>query len=407
MKIEDLRDKKIALAGLGIEGKATLLFLKHFFPDKKIDVLPEDLSGQEAYELIIRSPGIEKKRITAPSTTATNIFFANVASPVIGITGSKGKSTTAALVHAIFARAGRDVELAGNIGRPMLEALLAALVEKRTPLYIVELSSYQLDDIKYSPHVAVILNLFPDHMDYHGGLANYWLAKQNIVKFGTKEDYYVYNPAYTELADLAKNTSMQGMPFIEKLPFADSVIPLLGTHNRDNVCAAVTIANIFKIDSAVIESAVREFKPLPHRLEYIGTHKGILFYDDAISTTPESTIAAIDTLENIGTILLGGKDRGYDFSKLVEKLATNKIPNLVFFPDGGSKIRAGLEALGSEYSPRILETKDMQEAIKFAYAHTPAGMICLLSCASPSYTLWKNFEEKGNAFQDAILTFEK
>ena len=409
MKIETLRDKKIVLVGFGVEGKATLRFLQHYFPNKIFDILdetldPHYLEKQKDYDLAIRSPGIPKELITIPHTTATNIFFANARGTTIGITGSKGKSTTAALVHTILKEAGREAELCGNIGRPMLETLLET--KERELVYVIELSSYQLDDIEYSPHISVILNLFPDHMDYHGGVEHYWNAKKNIVKCATKDDYYIYNPAYEDLKKLAQETNAKSAPFIEALPFPESMIHLLGAHNRDNVRAAVTAAKLFGVSEDVLESAIKKFKSLPHRLEYVGTYRDIIFYDDAISTTPESTILAIESLKNVGTILLGGKDRGYNFSRLARIVLDYKIPNIVLFPESGEKILAELKLL-EPHLPKILETRDMRTAVQFAYDSTPRGMICLLSTASPSYTLWKNFEEKGKVFQEAVRELAK
>lgn len=417
MRIEALANKKVLLLGFGIEGKATLEFLKHHFPDAEVGIAdqkdgPNYLEKQNVYDLAIRTPGLPKRLITIPYTTATNIFFANVNGTTIGVTGSKGKSTTAALIHAIFKAAALNSRLVGNIGKPMLEELLSVNdrisevpgtsdIQKLGAVYVCELSSYQLDDVEYSPHISVFLNFFPDHMDYHGSVAEYWEAKKRIVARATPNDYFVYNPAYPQLAQLARETKAMAIPFVKTLPFPDTAIPLLGEHNKDNVRAAVAVAEILKITPEAIERAVRNFKPLPHRLQCLGTFHGVTFYDDAISTTPESTIKAIEALPNISAIFLGGQNRGYDFSALAETLVKYKIPNLVLFPDSGAAIAEALRKAGT-VPARVLETRDMARAVEFAYAHSPAGTVCLLSTASPSYTLWKNFEEKGDLFQQLV-----
>lgn len=164
----------------------------------------------------------------------------------------------------------------------------------------------------------------------------------------------------------------------------------------ENIDAATAVAKIFDISDEIIKNAVRNFQPLPHRLQFVGKFKDILFYDDAISTTPESTVCAINSFLKIGTIFLGGLDRGYDFNELSKIIIDKKIPNIVLFPDSGEKI---FNLLKKVAGIKFLKTKSMEEAISFAYKNTPANTVCLLSTASPSYSLWKNFEEKGNQFQ--------
>lgn len=411
MKIEDLANKKILILGFGVEGKATLDFLKHRFPEMTIGTAdqndgPDYLKKQEGYDLAIRTPGIPKRLITIPYTTATNIFFANAQGTTIGITGSKGKSTTAALIHAMAQEAGLQSHLVGNIGNPMLAELEKMIGKYGHDIWVCEISSYQLDDIEYSPDISVILNLFPEHMDYHGSARAYWDAKKRIVAKATPENHLVYNPAYSELVELAQKTRARAVPFLKTLPFPDSVIPLIGSHNKENVRAAVTAARLLGIPDAATEQAVKNFKPLPHRLERVGEFGGITFYDDAISTAPESTIRAIEALPHISTIFLGGLDRGYDFSSLAHVLARYRIPNAVFFPGTGGTILKACKKAGVRFE-HVLETSDMAEAVKFAYAHSKPGSICLLSTASPSYTLWKNFEEKGALFQRYVKQLSK
>ena len=408
MKLSELKDKKIAVVGLGLEGQATLKYLKHHFSDKEIGIIdqkdgPNYLDKLKDYELAIKTPGIPGRKISIPYTSATNIFFANTKGKIIGITGSKGKSTTTSLIYDILAAAKYDVKLVGNIGKPMLDELLAP--ESADRWYVTELSSYQLEDINYSPHISVLINFFPDHLDYHGGLEAYWEAKKRIVARATKDDYFIYNPVYERLADLAKTSKAKSIPCEEALPFFESGIPLLGKHNQDNVRIAITVAHVLHIENNVIETAVKNFKPLPHRLENVGTFEGVTFYDDAISTTPESTIAAIDALPEIGTIFLGGTDRGYTFDALAIKILDKEIPNVVLFPQSGAQILVALIRLSKEKGkklPQIMEAADMKSAVAFTYMATPKNTVCLLSTASPSYSLWKNFEEKGALFQKCI-----
>jgi UDP-N-acetylmuramoylalanine--D-glutamate ligase len=190
-------------------------------------------------------------------------------------------------------------------------------------------------------------------------------------------------------------------PFKAKIPVSKKEIPLLGAHNENNIRAAIAVAKYFNVSDSAIKKAIKNFKPLPHRLELVGTYRGITFYDDAISTTPESTIEAIKTLTGVHTIFLGGTDRGYDFRELEKTLRKHNVKNVVLFPDSGNRI------LKSEKGFMVLKTASMEEAVQFAYKYTKKGSICLLSTASPSYSVWKNFEEKGGIFKKEILKYSK
>lgn len=410
MKIRDLENKKILILGYGKEGKATEAYLLKKVKSVEIDHLdmadcPDYLQKQKGYDLIIKTPGIPKRHIDYPYTTASNIFFANCIYPVIGITGTKGKSTTASLIHHILTVAGKKTYLVGNIGTPALEKL--SEVSEKTDVFVMELSSYQLDDITYSPHISVILNLFPEHMDYHTDITGYFNAKQNMVLHAGKKDYLIYNSRYKELDGLAKKATCQTIDYTSyDVPVTNSEISLKGEHNRENIQAALAVCDILHINKEFVIKALKSFKPLAHRLQNIGTYRGITFYDDAISTTPQSTIQAIRTLTNISVIMLGGLDRGYDFSGLAETVLQAQIPYVILFPDSGTKI---LESFKSKTDklPVIFLTDNMKEAVKFAYRHAPSGSICLLSTASPSYSLWKNFEEKGDLFAFNVRNYEK
>jgi len=393
--------EKALILGYGKEGKITKQYLKKEYPKLKIGVgdgkLDKNyLKKQTDFDIAVKTPGINKELVTVPYTTATNIFLSKVLDKnlVIGITGSKGKSTTSSLIFAILKEAGKNVKLLGNIGDPMLEALLNPISQDQ--IFVLELSSYQLDDIKFSPDIAVVTNLFPEHMDFHHGVENYYQAKKNIINFQHKDNYFIYNPENALSKKWVKDYQGKAVPCSTDIPLEDTEIPLLGEHNKNNIRAAVSVARILEIPDTIITTAIKNFKGLPHRLERVGEFKGITFYDDAISTTPESTIMAIKALKNIGTIFLGGEDRNYDFSQLEKAIKRAKIRNVVLFPDSGKRILKSTKGLN------VLKTKSMQEAVQFAYQHTQKDSICLLSCASPSYSLWKNFEEKGDQFKKEI-----
>ncbi len=396
--------KNALILGYGKEGQVTKKYIKKNFPNLKIGVADMKLSKnylekQKKYDIAVKTPGIPKNLVRIPYTTATNIFFSQIKNKTIGITGTKGKSTTASLIYAILKEDGKKVRLLGNIGNPMLEVLMVPI--KKDEIFVLELSSYQLEDINFSPDIAVVINLFPEHMNYHGSVEKYYDAKKNIIKFQNKDDLFIYNPKYKKLVGWTKESKAKAIPFVSKIPLKNCEIPLIGKHNKENIKAAITVARAFNISDEIIKKAIKKFHPLPHRLEFVGEFKGIKFYDDAISTTPESTIMAIKSLPKIGTIMLGGEDRGYNFSQLEKTIKKYKIKNIILFPESGKRI------LKSKKGFNVLKTSSMKEAVKFAYKYTKKGSVCLLSCASPSYSLWKNFEEKGNLFQRFVKRYSR
>ncbi len=398
--------KNVLILGYGKEGKVSEKYLKKFYPELPIIIAdesqnPDYLAHQNTAEFAIKTPGIPKQKLTIPYTTATQIFFAQDRHLKVGVTGSKGKSTTASLVAHLLKTAKISHKLLGNIGLPMLEVLLKP--QRAKELYVLELSSYQLDDSPLSPDVAVITNLFPEHMNYHGGIQPYYEAKKNLIRLQSPGQIFVCNTSHPELKKWAKLTAAHTQEFSKWQPKES---PLLGGHNEKNLAGAVAAAQAVRslqqappIPNKILQKAVSSFKPLPHRLQKIAQIRGVVFYDDAISTSPESTIEALKALSKlapIGTVFLGGEDRGYDFTELEKALHQYKIKNLVLFPETGTRMLRSREGF------KCLETKSMKEAVRFAYEHTPKGSICLLSMASPSYGLWKNFQEKGKEFQAMV-----
>lgn len=396
---------KSVVVGYGREGRAVESYLKEIggtvdVVDQKDDV-PDYLANLDQYEAIIKSPGVPWwKAILAVGdrvTSATQIFFDELdpSNRVIGVTGSKGKSTTASLIYEILKAAGKDVLLVGNIGEPAINH-----IEEKNKIFVMEMSSYQLDRLEARPHVAVWTSFFPEHLNVHGNLENYLKAKTNIVRHQRKNDFFLYHKRDKEILDNIKTDAERLV--LDKLdgPLHEFESKLPGKHNQENIALCFAVGKIFNVDEELMRKVIANFEGLPHRLQELGEFKGIRFVDDAISTTPESTLAAIDIFgDEIGTIMLGGEDRGYDFKELGQALSGNNIENLVVFPDSGDQI---LSALPEGYSPNILETDNMTEAVDFAFKNTQEGKVCLLSTASPSYSLWKNFEEKGDEFQKIV-----
>lgn len=400
--------KNILILGYGKEGRSTEAYLKKHLPHAHIFTADKSdgehyLAKQKEADLVVRSPGVRLELMSQKWTTATNIFFHTFPGKTVGVTGTKGKSTTASLTAALLAKHMQDVRLVGNIGKPMLDILDTATTDT---IAVVELSSYQLADLYTSPHISLVVNWFPEHKDFHGSFDAYKRAKQNAVFFQQENDTFIYDPHDEEVSKWTTLTKARQVLYTDDFPFEPAKIRLLGDHNRRNIQGALTVARLFGVTDKEAAEALYAFQPLPHRLQNIGTVNGVTFYDDAISTTPESTIAALNSLGRVDTILLGGQDRGYDFNHLVEALEEKGVGAIVLFPETGGRIKHDL-AKQDDYNPTLLQTESMKDAVAFAMNNSRPGGICLLSTASPSYSLWKNFEEKGDQFQKYVHELTK
>jgi len=435
MELNKLKNKKILILGFAREGKDNLLFLRNLFPEKVIGIgdrlelkgldkeaqklLKSDkkiklhlgrnyLKALKEYDLVLKSPGIpssskEFKRIKI--TSQTDIFLENCPGKVIGITGTKGKSTTASLIYEILKEAGLKTHLVGNIGKPVLSSLLKA---KEDNIYVYEMSSHQLANVEKSPQIAVFLNLYPEHLDYYRDFKEYAQAKAKITKYQSKEDYLVFNNKDEKVKEVIKDSKAKKIDFnlikLERI-INPQKIPLKGNFNLQNIKAALAVGKLFNIPDRVSAKAVREFKPLDHRLELVGTFNGIKFYNDALATIPEATLAALDALgEDVQTIMLGGFERNLDFTKLAKGVLGSKIKTVILFPTTGEKIWQTIkkEARDKKELPESFFVDNMKKAVNLAYQHTDRGKICLLSTASSSFSIFKDYKEKGNLFKRYI-----
>jgi UDP-N-acetylmuramoylalanine--D-glutamate ligase len=463
MILEEIENRATALLGFGVEGQSTYEFLRGRFPRKplviadrqpleKLDIRPDVLEllrgdgavslncgdddaralGQQ--EVIIKAPGIP---YTHPALSAAESRGALITSQLeiffelcdrrrtVGVTGTKGKSTTSSLLNKILVTAGMDASLCGNIGEPPLSKIKEASPKT---LFVLELSSYQLERLKTSPHIAVLLNIVPEHLDYHQGFQAYVSAKENITRFQDAGDFLVFNQDYPLPAEIARRTRARPFPFsmrsgvqpgcyiagggirfsdaeAEREVLALSDIPLLGEFNRQNVLAAVAAASLLGAPPAAVREAVRDFKALPHRLEFVGEYEGVLFYDDSISTVPECTLSALSALgPSVQTLILGGHDRHLDYADFARQLLSSSVENLILFPPTGRMIWGAIESAdeGAARRFKVFPVETMEEAIGIAFANTAPGRTCLLSPASPSYSNFKNYRARGEAFKRCI-----
>lgn len=433
MHIRELGGHRIAILGFGREGQATARALESYAPGCEITVLDRNpqvragqypcragdgyLAGLDEFDWIVRSPGIppqpELERVRPRLISPTQLFFDTIrptGAQVIGVTGSKGKSTTSSLIYEILKAANRTTYLVGNIGKPALDYLACAVADT---LFVQELSSYQLADVTTSPHIAVVTAFFPEHLDYHGSLEAYKQAKMQITRFQRGDDVVFYNGRSPEALEIARAGHGRPVPFTaEDAPVPMEETHLLGSHNASNIAAAYKVCTYLGVARGTCLAVIHRFRGLPHRLQSLGTHHGIEWIDDAISTTPESTIAALDALgDRVCTIILGGQDRGSDFRHLGERVAHSGIRHVILFPDTGPRIRAAIEAALAAHQPpsenpagglALYEAADMPTAVRFARAKTSPGTLCLLSTASPSYNMFKDFEAKGDAFARCV-----
>jgi len=445
MILNKFKDKKVLILGFGREGIDTFKFLRKLFPkkilgigdklkasgfqfpgsglikkDKKVRLhLGKDyLKAIKNYDVVVKSPGIAP-RIIKPFitkkqrlTSQTEIFLRNCPGKIIGITGTKGKSTTATLTYKILKVGKIKAHLIGNIGKPVLSFLLKA---KLVDVFVYELSSHQLMNLKVSPHIAVFLNIFPEHLDYYKDFSQYFKAKQNICRYQRRTDFFIYNPEDKKIAKLAKITKAKKIPFnvrgVKKIIKLNKT-NLEGEFNLINMAASIEVGKIFSIPKRIIKKAIKEFKGLPHRLEFVGKFKGIRFYNDALATIPEATILAIETLgKDVQTILLGGSERYQNFKALAKKILENKIKNLILFPTTRDRIMEEIlknaKKLKIKTLPNCFFVNNMKDATELSFKHTKKGKICLLSTASPSFSIFKDYKEKGNLFKKYVKKLAK
>lgn len=433
MKI-NLLYKNIAILWFWKEGESTLRFLqKNGIKDGSITILDKNkdikidnfwgkiiswesyLQHLDEFDYIFKSPGISpytngllvyKEKIL----TQTKVFFEYYKGKIISITQTKWKSTTATLCYELLKNAWYQVKLVWNIWNPVLDEI--DIQNSEYDFVIYELSSYMLEDLEnHHSYISIFWNLYEDHIDWHENFENYANAKKNILK--NSENILVWLGLYPKIQNLLLNRNY--FTFGSKWAFYshiwnvyyknEQITPLHispkipWNHNLDNIAGILWVADLLEIDFQIFEKTINNFWWLPHRLQNIWKFAWITFIDDAISTTPESTIEAIKSFPETQTILLWWTDRWYHFENLITIIEQSNIKNIVLFPESGQNIKKSLKI--GNYN--LFETSSMEQAIEFAFQNTKKWNICLLSTASPSYSLWKNFEAKWDEFKNEIL----
>lgn len=432
--------KRILILGWAREGQTTHTLLTKacptaelFVSDGNQDVLHEwmqetnielrtspYLQDLQQFDVIFKTPGVpihipELQEYLASGGVVTSQlaeFLSVYRDQVIGITGTKGKSTTASLIAHLYAAAGKEVLLAGNIGKPVFE--VASELTSTTTI-VIEMSSYQLETIQTSPHLAVLLNLFPEHLNYHRTLENYLLAKAKITHFQNSNDTVIFNQDSPELSLAVQNSSAQKIPFSyqAQLQYPEVVqqvmsmldqLDLPSTIKKWNILPALLVTSLeLDLSADQMVDALKEFRTLPHRLETVGQFGAVTWIDDTLATIPEATIAALDSLPKVDVLMVGGFDRGISYQKIIDAIQTKKIAAIAFFKPSGQLIFDGIRAQYPESSwPKMQLVESMEEAVRFAYQHAPENGVVLLSPSSPSFGQFKDYEDKSAQYRSWI-----
>ena len=414
------------IAGYGREGQSSHRLLSCLVPAGDVDIARNDEEivsslKTEHYDLILKSPGIPTMKFEGwcdleTLTSQTDIFLQVYGDQTVGVTGTKGKSTTTTLLWHLLRTAfpSRNVVLAGNMGIPLFD-ILDQLDEQS--LVVAEFSCHQLENIHRGPHVGILLNLYQEHLDHYHDYMGYQMAKMQIALQQGQSDHCFYCADCSELAEriaeqrdaIQSTLHAYGLRDAQRSDVAQWPTQLKGEHNKCNTYVAVETARLMGATEKALQQAVATFHGLPHRLELVGTYDGITFYNDSISTIPEATIAAVDSLDGVDTLILGGFDRGIDYSPLGNYLRNSDkgraVRNLVFVGEAGRRmLREWGDAENSLSAERtVLTQDDYEKIVDWCFLHTKRGSICLLSPAAASYDSFKNFEERGTQYVQLIV----
>ena len=432
--IEYIKDKKILILGFGREGVSTYNYIRKHLPEKKITIADKNyvkiedentemICGDDylnclgGFDLVFKSPGIAfLDNVKYPETTEITCqldMFLRFAKPtVVGITGSKGKTTTSTLIYEMLKSGGKNTCLIGNIGVPVFEKA----DEDEDLIAVIEMSSHQLEFTKASPKVAVLVNIYEEHLDhYKTGFDGYANSKLNITRYQTSEDYFVYNDEQDVGHDLDITKAIGGKEI--KVGFStaenDSFVNelwkstehLKGEHNRQDIAYALAVARIFGVSDECVKNAIKNFNGIEHRMEFVGKFNGVAFYNDSIATIPTAVMGAIKALKNVETLIFGGLDRGIDYKEFIEFLIDSDIKNLIGLPETGHDILDDVKL--NNTAVNAIYAENMEDAVINAINETKENGICLFSPAAASYNYYKNFEEKGRHFKELVVKYSR
>lgn len=423
---------KIAIAGYGIEGKVSYDYFKsqgnevtilderdhisQLPPNARVVLGESAFSSLEQFDMVVRTPSLPPARLKTAKKiwSATNEFFAKCPAPIIGVTGTKGKGTTASLIASILKQSGKKVHLLGNIGTPALEVLSEVLADD---IVVYELSSFQLWDIERSPHTAVVLMIEPDHLDVHASFDEYVQAKQNIVRFQTKADRVIFTAEnkYAAAIGVSSHAMRIAIPTDETAHVQDgyfwygtqklcpiSSLKIPGEFNQTNACAAIAAAWPFVQDGDIISAGLSSFAGLPHRLRFVREVNGVSYYDDSIATTVGSAIAAIKAFDQPKIIILGGSSKGItNFDEVASTAASSGVKKVLLIGEQASKIQHALEMYDVDFE-NLGSRITMMRIVQRAGELVEPGDVVILSPACASYDMFKGYADRGDQFVQAV-----
>jgi len=430
--------RRIIILGFGREGRSTYRTIRRVFPDITLVVADANMSVKQESEtvgdnhvtfvtgshylqcltekaVVFKSPGVsfnpDSLHPESLLTSQTDLFIQHYGNQTIGVSGTKGKSTTSSLIFHFLSQNKLDAVLLGNIGIPAFDKI----DEINDKTWIVfELSAHQLQYVQHSPHIAVLLNIFPEHLDYFTHIDNYTQAKKNLFAFQQPRDVLIRPYAMKALGEEADSVQVT---VADHGDFADINLdendgfrffgvrytaiqwPLVGHHNRINTLMAIAAGNKAGMEVEEMLQVLPSFRSLPHRLEYVAEFNGITYYNDSISTVPASAMAAVEALKEVGTIILGGYDRGLDYIELVSFLMNSKVEYFVFIGKAGKSM---LDLFSREVKPNLFWFDNFSDGVLKAIQQTKPGKICLLSPAAASYDEFHNFEHRGDKFRELV-----
>lgn len=447
--IAEFRDSRnIGILGFGREGRSTYQLLRTLLPQQKLiiadknpqalfNILNEDnihcVSGDhyiniffELVDVAFISPGIPLFGVSVPQevviTSQTDLMFQYLGDKIIAVTGTKGKSTTVSLITHILKHLTSDVVCAGNLGVPAFDIIQP---DRDYEYIVLEVSSHQLQFIRSSPRISVILNLFPEHLDYYPDIHSYYNAKMNLIS--RSKNIVFLNLDNDNLMQLSNNLHAKSYFFsvLQKPPkglwiegdevwLTDEMhteklldlpkMQLIGQHNISNVLAALGVCYILNVQPAMMCSALQTFSPLAHRMQPFKSYNGCLCYDDSIATIPQATLAAVETLQPVHTIIVGGFNRGLHYLDFAEALLRFDVKVISCYGDAGKEMYRIFQQLDGKREVRYFQ--NFEDAVRWALERTPENEKCLLSPAAASYDQFRNFEERGLAFQRIARTFQ-
>jgi len=443
--------ENILILGFGREWKTSYNFIRKHLPNKKLTILDENqiweindenteiliekitIDRLKQFDLIVKTPGISFKWMETEwlnITSQLELLLEIDRENVIAITGTKGKSTTTTLLYEVIKNQKENTFLLWNIWVPIFEQI--ENFDEDSAL-VIECSSHQLQYIKTSPHIAILLNLYPEHLDHYNSLEEYYDSKLNIFKYQKEWDYSIFDEQVIEIASLMKG----GAEWNEAVGFYNQNPPtpltegglsvsqnieiwkdicvqwdyvvmnwediygvnekrnLIWDHNLRNIMNIFVVCDILWLDFEKAKKVISEFKPLEHRMELVWTFDWVTYYNDSIATIPESTINSLKSIPNVNTLILWWMDRWIDYSKLIEFVNNSNVENIICLPKTGHDLQPKL-------TKKTYKAEDLILAVETAKKVTKKWTVCLLSPAASSYTFFKNFEERGRLFKEYV-----